>query len=207
MLSLKPKFSWVCIGFLCLTNFSQAEATIKYTSFGDPIKWKKSEVNICLTEESKKIKGIHQAVQESINSWNKTDVTPKLRFDKSECDIYIKYSRVVLGYPPPVAISTITYKNGSGRSLNSDITLNTYYNNLLGDASKEKSKYDLQGVVTHELGHSFGLNEDFGDPNSSMYGYVEPGSTTQRYINDTDIKAMCKIYTDNCKPQLTQLKN
>lgn len=47
--------------------------------------------------------------------------------------------------------------------------------------------YDLQSVLTHELGHWFGLPEDYCHRDATMYAYTWPGETTKRDLAPSDV--------------------
>jgi hypothetical protein len=47
--------------------------------------------------------------------------------------------------------------------------------------------YDLQDVLTHELGHWFGLRENYANKLSTMYAYVEPSEVSKRDLDLEDV--------------------
>jgi hypothetical protein len=56
------------------------------------------------------------------------------------------------------------------------------------------TSYDLQDVVTHELGHWFGLNEDYQNNEATMYAYVYPGEIKKRDLDESDATAVQLAY-------------
>lgn len=59
-----------------------------------------------------------------------------------------------------------------------------------------KEKMDFGNIATHELGHTFGL-DDLYDSNCSevtMYGYARFGETNKRSLEDGDINGVAKLY-------------
>ncbi|MDX2052011.1 MAG: matrixin family metalloprotease [Polyangiaceae bacterium] len=56
-------------------------------------------------------------------------------------------------------------------------------------------KFDLQSVLTHEVGHFYGLSEDFEDPYTTMFECTSACETHKRVLAADDISAMSEIYT------------
>jgi len=55
--------------------------------------------------------------------------------------------------------------------------------------------YDLQGVLTHELGHVLGLGEADHAPEATMFPTFKRGETRQRTLSSTDEEAIDALYT------------
>src|SRR3989344_256302 len=60
----------------------------------------------------------------------------------------------------------------------------------------EANKMDLDNIVTHEIGHSFGMNDLYKSFCSSqtMYGYADFGETMKRTLEAGDINGINKLY-------------
>lgn len=52
---------------------------------------------------------------------------------------------------------------------------------------------DVQNTVTHESGHSIGLDHTT-DPNATMYATAPSGETSKRALGADDVNAVCSIY-------------
>jgi MYXO-CTERM domain-containing protein len=52
---------------------------------------------------------------------------------------------------------------------------------------------DVQNTITHEAGHTMGLDHT-PDPNATMYATAPPGELTKRVLGADDIQAICDIY-------------
>jgi hypothetical protein len=61
-------------------------------------------------------------------------------------------------------------------------------------ASCEGNAYDVQNVVTHEVGHFFGLGEDMQDPAATMYYCTSRCETHKRVLTSTDTTVMASLY-------------
>lgn len=65
-----------------------------------------------------------------------------------------------------------------------------------GDATLDASKMDVQNIITHEIGHSAGMNDLYSSSCSeeTMYGYSTEGETKKRDLNSGDITGIRKLY-------------
>jgi len=63
-------------------------------------------------------------------------------------------------------------------------------------ASGEADKMDLNNIVTHEIGHSFGMNDLYTSfcSEQTMYGYASLGETIKRTLEIGDINGINKLY-------------
>lgn len=53
---------------------------------------------------------------------------------------------------------------------------------------------DLENVVTHEMGHYFGLAHTPDDQLATMWGSAEPNETFKRDLQPDDIEGICSVY-------------
>lgn len=90
-----------------------------------------------------------------------------------------------------LAKTTVTFSNETGEIYDADIEVNTATNAVSVDNSKVK--YDLQSIMTHEVGHFLGLGHS-GDPQATMFASYEPGSIDLRAISNDDVAAVCTVY-------------
>ena len=65
-----------------------------------------------------------------------------------------------------------------------------------GDATLNASKMDVQNIITHEIGHSAGMNDLYSTSclQETMYGYSTEGETKKRDLNSGDITGIRKLY-------------
>jgi hypothetical protein len=90
-----------------------------------------------------------------------------------------------------LAKTTVTFSNETGEILDADIEVNTATNNVT--VGNDKVKYDLQSIMTHEVGHFLGLAHS-GDPDATMFASYAPGSTELRTLSNDDVAALCTVY-------------
>jgi hypothetical protein len=93
-----------------------------------------------------------------------------------------------------LGLTTVTYDPKTGEIYDADIEINATVK--LGIDSVSSTEYDLSGILTHEVGHFFGLAHT-PDPNATMYAMYEPGSTTKRVLAADDLAGICSIYGSN----------
>jgi hypothetical protein len=90
-----------------------------------------------------------------------------------------------------VAKTTAHYDPATGVIHDADIEVNTANNHYtVGDGVV---KYDLQTVLTHEIGHFLGLAHS-PNPWAVMSATYEPGSLSGRELDADDIEAICALY-------------
>ena len=53
---------------------------------------------------------------------------------------------------------------------------------------------DLANVITHEIGHYFGIAHTPDDPLATMWSMAETGELLKRDLRDDDVEAVCTIY-------------
>jgi MYXO-CTERM domain-containing protein len=101
-----------------------------------------------------------------------------------------------------LAKTTVTFDADTGEILDADIEINQANNDFT--VSDETIEFDLQSILTHEVGHLIGLDHS-PDPDATMYATYEMGTTDQRSIEADDIDAVCAIYPPgrkaSCSPQ------
>lgn len=63
-------------------------------------------------------------------------------------------------------------------------------------ASGEAGKMDFENIVTHEIGHSFGMNDlyDAACASQTMYGYADNGEINKRTLESGDISGVSTLY-------------
>ncbi len=87
------------------------------------------------------------------------------------------------------------YRVDSGTLVEADIALNgVSYDWSVGDMGDCQRSFDLQAVLTHELGHALGLNHNEDDPATVMFPSIG-ACQTKRALHDDDIEGVAFLYT------------
>ncbi|HEU5084559.1 MAG TPA: hypothetical protein VFU14_14540 [Acidimicrobiales bacterium] len=92
-----------------------------------------------------------------------------------------------------LAVTTYWYWLGTRTLAEFDITVNTDYSWATSGAA---TAYDVQNVVTHEVGHTLVLGDLYkrGDAALTMYGYAGLGEVAKRDLGAGDVLGLRKAY-------------
>jgi hypothetical protein len=115
-----------------------------------------------------------------------------------------------------LAVTVLTYDDETGRILDADIVVNgggrsfARFDHDVSNANDAPasiegatpsastdgtiSHFDLQSVVTHELGHFFGLGEDYDNTKGTMYATMRPGEIQKRALTAVDLDTVTALY-------------
>lgn len=103
---------------------------------------------------------------------------------------------VYRGIDATLAKTSVTYSDTTGEIYDADIEINTANNTMTITDDPRRVQYDLQAIITHEVGHFIGIaHSPYFD--AVMYASYEPGSTAERELEEDDIEAVCTIYPPN----------
>lgn len=92
-----------------------------------------------------------------------------------------------------IAVTAVYFNTRTGEIVDADIVLNPEYR----FASKlAYNAFDLQSVVTHELGHSLGAGHS-PLPSATMYAYGGQETTTERTLTADDLAFLVDAYPTN----------
>lgn len=100
-----------------------------------------------------------------------------------------------------LAITTVTFDSRAGRLVDADIEINDAsfsFTTCDLDEASCRVAYDLENMLTHELGHVLGLDHPpSGDPGAfeaTMFASTSEGAVDKRDLADDDIAGVCTIY-------------
>ena len=91
-----------------------------------------------------------------------------------------------------LAKTTVTFDADTGEILDADIEVNHANNHFT--INDDVVDYDLESVLTHEIGHLIGIDHT-PDFTATMYAGYEPGTIEQRTLEEDDILAACEVYS------------
>lgn len=97
------------------------------------------------------------------------------------------------GIDGTLAKTSVTYNDDTGEIYDADIEVNTANNTVTITDDPAEVEYDLQAILTHEVGHFIGIAHS-PDPSAVMFASYSPGSTSQRELHPDDVDAICEVY-------------
>lgn len=97
------------------------------------------------------------------------------------------------GIDGTLAKTSVTYSDKTGEIYDADIEVNAALTTISITDNPKKVDYDLQSILTHEVGHFIGIAHA-PDPDTVMYASYSESSIGQRALAADDIDAVCAIY-------------
>lgn len=100
------------------------------------------------------------------------------------------------GIDGTLAKTSVTYNDETGEIYDADIEVNAANNTVTITDNPQKIEYDLQAILTHEVGHFIGVAHS-SESSAVMFASYSPGSIAQRTLTKDDVAAVCAIYPPN----------
>lgn len=100
------------------------------------------------------------------------------------------------GIDGTLAKTNATFDTETGEIFDADIEVNTAFNKVTVTDAPGQIQYDLQAILTHEVGHFLGIGHSAED-RSTMYPSYSPGTVAIRQLSPDDKKAACAAYPPN----------
>ncbi len=103
--------------------------------------------------------------------------------------------------PNAYAVTTVWHNTQTGEILDVDMEVNENRGpyTMCPDEGCSDGSVDLLNVMTHEVGHYFGIGHTI-IPSATMYRASPPGETGKRSLEVDDIAAYCGIYPPGALP-------
>jgi hypothetical protein len=100
--------------------------------------------------------------------------------------------------PQALAVTLTSYDPSSGHITDADIIMNTRYS-WCTSSDGCRGEYDVQSILTHEVGHVFGLAHDT-DPDAVMYPTAAACETRKRKLAHSDLEGLSFLYAGGVDP-------
>lgn len=148
-------------------------------------KWSSYPVSIDVTDLSFPSEWI-SSLANSMTTWNNTS-SPFYFNSGSSGHKIITVNRGINGVPAFASCNAGSILTDCDIEINSSYTWST---------SGESGKYDVQNILTHELGHWLKLHDLYlsSDSEKTMYGSAYTGETKKRTLDTDDINGINAIY-------------
>lgn len=105
--------------------------------------------------------------------------------------------------PRAYAVTYVWHDPNSGEIYDADIEINesrgTY--TICPEEGCTDARIDFPNVLTHEIGHYFGIAHTPDDPFATMYASAPAGETIKRSLTTDDTTALCTMYPPGSLPE------
>jgi hypothetical protein len=190
--------------YVCGLGDPDSDLLVDRANWKLPNSWQ-VKINLSTVPSTVGINNFSEIVQNSFNAWlnainnkvniiyDKTTFTSKARFDGQNI---IAFSSAPAGY---LAVSYIWY-NKDGYAVEVDTILNNKYRWYWSNDTNcaYQNGYDVQNILTHEIGHSFGLDDEYEDSykDHTMYGYGAQGEVKKDTLTTGDKNSVFSLYSN-----------
>jgi MYXO-CTERM domain-containing protein len=192
------------------TERASGAAQPKFTENGSVERWATGEVEIVIDDSVRKVgPEAMEAVQSAFGNWlgsgaslprmklsSGNVVSQKSSLVKQDGKNTISYGEIdIKGHKQDLALTITFLDPNTGRILESDIVINARHDfRTTKELSKCGGEYDLESVVTHEVGHFFGLGEDVEDDSTTMFYVTHACNVQKRELKEPDKTSMMMLY-------------
>jgi uncharacterized protein (TIGR03382 family) len=141
-----------------------------------------------------------EILQASSDTWMQVTGAPELTVatDRGSVDTVafdginaVFFQREWAGHPSQLAL-TFTHVS-DGEILEMDMAINAEHHLFTSDPDTDWNAFDLQNLITHELGHGLGLDHLEAE-DASMFHRIDPGETLKRDLEPSDVEIFEALY-------------
>lgn len=100
------------------------------------------------------------------------------------------------GIDGTIAKTSVTFDENTGEILDADIEVNSAHFIITVSDNPDVVQYDLQSVLTHEVGHFLGIAHS-KERDAVMLAEYNSGSLGLRELGSDDVSALCTAYPPN----------
>lgn len=183
---------------------------LKKSSTGKTVRWTEDTITLRLSESFHERFGVEEswaAANGAAEAWAGIPGVPSIRivrgnvpaFNERELSNSIHLLKRA-GHGLDDLALTYTQSTPDGYVVAADIVVNGHQplcaRGAKSDSFGGPERFDLQAVLTHEMGHLLGLDENELDEEATMHPDIGPGETFQCSISDDDRAGAMAVYED-----------
>lgn len=145
-------------------------------------------------------KTLHAVLSSSAKAWNHVGAGPEILIDERPTRATAPVPDGVNAVffiqrdwpwdPNEIALTFSHMRNGTREVVEVDIAINAAHHRFGSDPDA----FDLQNVLTHELGHALGLRHLHDEPQATMYPTITYGEQNKRALDRSDEEALLSLY-------------
>ena len=195
----------VVLGGLVLWSVDAFSYTMNRTKDGKPVIWCKSNVVVYVDlTHVKHVPGVLDAVKSAFATWTSFGmptsvkvvlVNKRLKADSKDNKNVIRWEKGEWKWSPFDVAKTVWRASAkTGCIKEADIILNakSYCWGVVSPKKKYLKCYDVQNVLTHEVGHFFGLDHS-KKGEATMYPHTPKGETIKRTLDQDDLNGIVYV--------------
>jgi len=185
---------------VCAAGDAAARTQVLKTQAGSPVHWTRAEIAVGIDRSagSRQLERLDVvlAVERAARAWNRIPASqPRIRFTTdAERDVTIKFCRGHWqGDVIDLGRTQFTASPVDGSVTSATVELNECDHHFTPPGETVNPPYDLQSVMTHELGHVLGLGHS---DNSAAIMFPNGQGAVTRIPHRDDESALALIYLD-----------
>jgi hypothetical protein len=218
----KRVWAAVMMGACAMAPRAASAYELKQTDKGDFERWAGGSVTFVVDPSVEQAApGAEEAVASVLTAWSGQGGAPLLHVQKGPGGGKVAYdgqNTIVYmpdGYPPAgdaLAVTVSTVDDDTDTLLDTDIVINGPYafavlaagarassdqkmpTDGAGGGSTMSGSFDIEHVLSHEIGHALGLADVHNDGHAVMYAFTAPNDASNRAPSADDLQGIDSLY-------------
>ncbi len=193
---------------------TQAHAySIKTTEGGARVRWLRPALRLevaSVDDGTLPRADVTRALNAAASAWSEVPGVPRIEVSEAGHATWgidgVNGVYVLSSWPFPdrrLAVTVSAHDDATGELIDTDILVNGEMGfALLDEESTGEPHYDIELVLTHELGHALGLGES-AVPDATMWPTIRPGELERRELTADDFDGASTLYAEPGVPLRT----